>query len=144
MLAPKPRTLKAQVDSMNSTVPELPRMIVGLDKENHSIYVPKPYGTVGPSNMSKPNVEMPDKASALHRTGKSSGRPRHKRNAIVLRSRWSVTKTKTKSPLSQKKNGIPSEILDELELGRLLEAEARNGVDEEGEMEEAEGNAQSL
>ena len=143
-LAPKARTWKAQVDSMSLSAPETPRMIMGLDKENHSVYVPKTYDTVGPSNMSKTMVERPDKASALHRTGKSSGRPPDKRNAIVLRSRRSGTKPKIKSPLSQKKKGIPSDIFDELELGRLLEVEAGNGVVEEEEMEEAEGNTHSL
>ena len=50
-----------------------------------------------------------------------------------------MSKTKNKSAISQKKNGIPCEILDELELGRLLEVEDR--VIKDGGMEETEGNA---
>ena len=38
------------------------------------------------------------------------------------------------------KNNVPCEILDELELGRLLEVED-GGIEDEG-MEETEGNAQ--
>ena len=117
-------------------------MIVGLDKENHSVFVPKPHDTLGPSTLSKPKGEMSENVSVLHRTGKNSGRPPDKRNTIVLRSRRAVSKTKTKSPIYWKKNGIPCEILDELELGRLLEEE--DGAIEEGGMEETEDNAQLL
>ena len=117
-------------------------MTVGLDKENHSVFVLKPYDTLGPSPLSKPKGEIFENVSALHRTGKNSGPPLDKRNAIVLKSRRSVSKNMTKSPISRKKNGIPCEILDELELERLLEVE--DGAIEEGGMEETEVNAQFL
>ena len=139
-LALKPITQEAQVDVMNLSISDKQRVAVGLDKENHSIFVPKPYVTTKPSTPLKPKGEKPECASALHWTGKNSGCPPDKRNVIVLRSRQIVNKTKAKSPLSRNKKGIPCEILNELELQRLLEVE--DGDNEEGGMEEAEGNAQ--
>ena len=138
----KPINQEAQVDVRDLNGPDKQRVVVGLDKENHTVFVPKPYGTNRTSATLKPRGDKIESASVLHRTGINSGRPPDKRNAIVLRSRRTVCKSKAKSTSSRNKNVFPCEILDELDLERLVEVE--DGVNMEDGMEEIEGNAQPL
>ena len=68
-LASKPINQEAQLDAMNISVSYKQGEKVGVDKENHPVFVPKPYPTFGTSTSLKPRNEKTECASALHRTG---------------------------------------------------------------------------